>query len=87
MPNAGQEAPSVISVNMHAASAVVLEFLARAFPFRLDGNVEFARVEYDLASEERNHVSDGIFASDSSSLLGIGLRRPLLDLPALEDPE
>ena len=85
MPGAGQEAPSVICVNMHAASAVVLEFLARAFPFRLDGNAEFAHVDYDLASEDRSRVSDDAFVSEPTGLLGAGLRRPLLGLPGLED--
>ena len=85
MPGSGQEAPSVICVNMHAASAVVLEFLARAFPFRLDGNTSFARVEYDLASEYRHHVTEKTFTTNSMSLLGVGLRRPLLGLPVLED--
>lgn len=85
MPGAGQEAPSVICVNMHAASAAVLEFVGRAFPFRLDGNAEFARVEYDLASEDRNHVSDEVFVSEPTGLLGAGLRYPLLGLPDLVD--
>lgn len=87
MPGAGQEAPSVICMNMHAASTVVLEFLARAFPFRLDGNASFARIEYDLASGDRSHLSDDASASGSTALLGVGLRPPLLGLPGLDDPE
>ena len=85
MPGAAQEAPAVICVNMHAASSVVLEFVARAFPFRLYGNAEFARVEYDLAVGDQSTAPDGRFVADSAGLLGVGLRRPLLDLPILED--
>lgn len=85
MPGAGQEAPSVICVNMHAASSAVLEFVARAYPYRLDGNTTFARNEFDLASEVHEHTGDEMFAADTTNLLGIGLCRPLLGLPILED--
>lgn len=84
MPGAGVEAPSVICVNMYAASAVVLEFVARAYPFRLDGNESFARSEFDLASEERSHVSSRKFELTDTDLPGAGFRRPLLGLPGLE---
>lgn len=84
MPGAGQEAPSVICVNMQAASSVVLEFVARAFPFRLDGNSDYARTEFDLASEHRSQVADSAFTIEPLGLLGAGLRRPLLGLPGLE---
>lgn len=85
MPGAGQEAPAVICVNMHAASAVVLEFVARAYPYRLDGNAVFAHNEFDLAAEERSCATDGAFPADPTGLLGAGLRSPLLGLPGLED--
>lgn len=87
MPGAGQEAPSVICVNMHAASAVVLEFVARAFPFRLDENAGFDRSSFDLAADERSHSVADNHACGLADLLGMGLRRPLLGLPALEDIE
>lgn len=85
MPGAGQEAPAVICVNMHAASAVVLEFVARAYPYRLDHNGAFAHNDFDLAAEERSCVTDSEFPSDPNGLLGAGLRSPLLGLPGLED--
>jgi hypothetical protein len=87
MPGAGQEAPSVICVNMHAASAVVLEFIARAFPFRLDDNNQFEHVDFDLAAEERSHNSADASVVGFDELLGAGLRSPLLGLPILEDAE
>ena len=46
---APQEAPAVISLNMRAASAAVLEYVARAFPFRHESNAGFARTLFRLA--------------------------------------
>jgi len=87
MPGAGQEAPSVICVNMQAASGAVLEFIARAYPFRLNDNAKFEHSEFDLAAEERAHAPTDASAMGFADMLGAGLRRPLLGLPALEDAE
>lgn len=88
MPGAGEEAPSVITVNMRAASTLVQEFIARAYPYRLDGNKQFARTVFDLAIGEETHFEEDSFAvSDSDIELGGGLQRPLLGLPKLEDEE
>lgn len=86
MPGSGQEAPSVISVNMRAASAVVQEFIARTYPYRLDSNRKFARTEFDLVlGGEEYHSEDSFTKNESDVSLGVGLQRPLLGLPYLED--
>lgn len=85
MPGARQVAPSVITVNMHAASAAVQEFVARAYPYRLDGNAAFARTEFDLAVGQYSHAGDDAFRRQDLDWLAMGLDRPLLGLPALED--
>ena len=85
MPGAGQEAPSVICVNMRAASAAVQELMARAYPYRMDGNAAFARTEFDLVSGEETHARDDEFERGVSDLLATGLSAPLLGLPYLED--
>ena len=84
MPGSGQQAPSVICVNMHAASLAVLEFVARAFPYRLDGNSGFAHVAFDLAANESTNFPETVAAVDHFDLLGASLRRPMLGLPALD---
>lgn len=86
MPGAGETAPSVISVNMRAASAVVQEFIARAYPYRIDGNRPFARTEFDLVSGEEVKYSEDHFTIGASDIeLGRGLQSPMLGLPYLED--
>lgn len=85
MPGAGQEAPSVICVNMRAASAAILELVARAYPYRLDGNAAFSRTEFDLVLGEESHVGDEAFERRSSEWFAKGLSFPLLGLPYLED--
>lgn len=88
MPGSGETAPSVITVNMRAASAVVQEFIARAYPYRLDGNRLFARTEFDLVSGEETKCSEDDFEVGESDIeLGGGLQSPLLGLPYLEDSE
>lgn len=44
-----EQAPSVITLNMRAASACVMEFIARAYPFRQEPNAAFARTRFMLA--------------------------------------
>jgi len=39
-----EEAPSVMALNMRAASDAVLEWIERQYPYRLDGSTGFARV-------------------------------------------
>lgn len=80
---APQEAPAVISLNMRAASAAVIEYLARAFPFRHDPNRLFTRTIFRLAEGGEEYQSEDEFEMDDLGLLGIGEREPLLGLPAL----
>ena len=81
-----EQAPAVISLNMRAASATVMEFIARAFPFRHASNRSFARTIFMLADGEEEHVSEDTFAASGAIPICTGLREPLLGLPALSIP-
>lgn len=85
MPGALEEAPSVIALNMRAASACVMEFIARAYPFRHDPNAQRARTVFSLAACEEEFESEASFVRAKNSLLATGLKHPLLGLPMLED--
>lgn len=78
-----EEAPAVITLNMRAASVCVNEFIARAYPFRLDANRLYARTMFSLAAGEEEYVSDDDFTSRAPPALGRGAREPLLGLPML----
>jgi hypothetical protein len=84
MPGAHEEAPSVISLNMRAASACAMEFIARAYPFRHDPNVKRARTLFSLAACEEDYTAEGAFPKAKNVMLGCGMKRPLLGLPSLE---
>lgn len=84
MPGSHEEAPSVISLNMRAGSASVMEFIARAFPFRHDPNALRTRTLFSLAACEEEYIPDTAFARKSNVHLGQGMKRPLLGLPLLE---
>jgi hypothetical protein len=77
------EAPSVISVNMRAASACVIEAIARLFPFRETPNAGRARTIFMLAEGEEEMWPETAFEPRSAFPLGTGLCEPLLGLPAL----
>ncbi|MDP2214926.1 ThiF family adenylyltransferase [Phenylobacterium sp.] len=83
MKGRAEEAPSVIALNMRAAAAAVMEFVARAFPFRHDSNRGFARTIFDLAAGEEEHFSEDDFERRENPFLSVGLREPLLNIPAL----
>lgn len=78
-----EEAPSVISLNMRAASAAMNEFILRAFPFRLDRNSEYARTKFSLAGGDEDRFAEGGFPAGSHRLLGRGGLEPLLGMPGL----
>lgn len=80
MPGAQEEAPSVITVNMRAASASVGEFLARAYPFRLDPNRRRARTIFSMAACDEDAFSEGDLPHSPAELLGVGFAAPLLGL-------
>lgn len=85
MKGINEEAPSVISLNMRAASACVMEFIARAYPFRHEANRGYAQTKFSLAAGEEDHSSEDDFECSANDLLGQGAREPLLDLPALSN--
>lgn len=82
LQGAGEQAPAVISLNMRAASACVMEFVARAFPFRHDNNAKFARTIFTLCSGEEDFYPQKQFARDHPFELGAGAQEPLIGLPA-----
>lgn len=82
-----EEAPAVISLNMRAASACVMEFIARAFPFRHAPNHAYARTTFLLADGDEERTAEHEFPSTGCSLLARGLQEPLLGLPALASRE
>ena len=78
-----EEAPAVISLNMIAAARSVNEFLARAYPFRLEPNQNYARLEFSLAACEEEYYSEGLFSRSENLELALGDLEPLLGLPSL----
>jgi hypothetical protein len=82
-----EQAPSVIALNMRAASATVMEFIARAYPFRQEANSLYARTHFMLAEAIEEFTSEAEFVARKSPLLGRGNEEPLLGLPALGPKE
>lgn len=78
-----EQAPSVICLNMRASSALVTEYLARAFPFRLEPNRGYARTTFSLAAGEEECLSEDAFNRTLDNELGRGDEEPLLGLPVL----
>ena len=83
LPGAGEQAPAVISLNMRAASACVMEFIARTFPFRHDSNAKFARSIFTLCGGEEDFYPQEQFTPQHGFVLGAGAQEPLIGLPAL----
>ncbi len=81
-----EEAPSVITLNMRAASALVNEFIARAYPFRQEPNRNYARSEFSLAACDEEHYSEDEYDRRENDLLGRGDAEPLLGLPQFRKP-
>lgn len=78
-----EEAPSVITLNMRAASACVSEFIARAFPFREEENSRYARTIFTLSGCEEDYYTEKSFLASPKPRLAEGAREPLLGLPDL----
>jgi hypothetical protein len=78
-----EQAPAVITLNMRAASACVMEFIARAFPFRHFPNAERARTVFMLADGEEEFMAEAKFPASSQFPVSLGGCEPLLGLPAL----
>lgn len=82
-----EQAPSVISLNMRASSECVMEFIARAYPFRQQSNCNFARTRFMLAEVFEEHEAESAFTPKPIQLLGAGGVEPLLGLPVLGPQE
>ena len=78
-----EQAPSVIALNMRAASACMMEFIARAYPFRQEPNSAYARTRFMLAEAFEEFTAEAEFKARKSSILAHGSCEPLLGLPAL----
>jgi hypothetical protein len=80
---APEEAPSVIALNMRAASTAMLECIARLCPFRHDSNRDYARTLFALADGDEEHVPESAFERAAGSIVARGAVEPLLGLPIL----
>lgn len=78
-----EQAPSVMTLNMRAASACIMEFVARAFPFRHENNNRFARTKFMLAEGIEEFSAENEFNKRVSPDIARGDREPLLNLPIL----
>lgn len=81
-----EEAPSVITLNMRAASACVMELIARLYPFRHEPNSQYVRTEFSLAACEEEFHTESSFRTAPNPVLARGAAEPLLGLPALRGP-
>jgi hypothetical protein len=78
-----EEAPGVITLNMRAASACVVECIARLFPFREFANETRARTIFMLAEGDEDVFAESQFQNRHSFPMSEGAAEPLLGLPAL----
>lgn len=78
-----EEAPSVITLNMRAASACVNEFIARAFPFREEHNSKYAQTNFTLSGCLEDFEHEDSFRKAPNPKLAQGGKEPLLGLPDL----
>lgn len=78
-----EEAPSVISLNMLAASFCINEFIARTFLFRQENNSNYARTVICLGANETEYLREDNFTSTSRVNVGKGITTPLLGMPNL----
>lgn len=76
----------MLPLNMRTASAGVIEYLARSFPFRHDPNSSYARTLFRLAEGEEERSAEDSFDRGADRLLGTGAAEPLLGLPELGRP-
>ena len=81
-----EQAPSVITLNMRAAAAGMNEFIARAYPYRLDHNRRYARTLFSLAACEEEYACEEDFPRAENPILARGDQEPPLGLPALTAP-
>lgn len=82
---APDQAPAVIALNMRAASACVMEFIARAYPFRHESNTRYARTRFMLAECVEEFTGEKEFTHSASKQLARGSEEPLLGMPILSE--
>lgn len=78
-----EQAPGVIPLNMRAASACVLECIARLFPFREFANETRARTIFMLAEGDEDVLAESQLRNGHRFPVAEGEAEPLLGLPAL----
>ncbi|QQO34289.1 ThiF family adenylyltransferase [Bradyrhizobium diazoefficiens] len=78
-----EEAPGVITLNMRAASACVVELIARLFPFGGFANETRARTIFMLAEGDEDVFSESQFQNRHCFPVSEGAAEPLLGVPAL----
>ncbi len=81
------EAPSVITLNMRAASDCVMEFIARKYPFRHDSNSKRTRSIFSLAANEEDFMNESDFERAHNPHFGRGLIEPLMGMPFFSNKE
>jgi hypothetical protein len=80
-----EQSPAVITLNMRAASACVMEFIARAYPFRQEPNSRYARTRFMLAESIEEFTAEEDFPVRASPIIARGDEEPLLGLPPLAE--
>lgn len=83
------EAKKSLSVDYaehEGASALVNEFVARAYPYRQEPNRNYARIAFSIAACDEDHHSEDDFERKENALLGRGAAEPLVGLPLFRKP-
>lgn len=78
-----EEAPSVMALNMRAAGDAVMEWIARQYGYRHEGNQPYARTVFSLAGGEVDYDFETSFPETDNPEFARGLTEPLLGIPAL----
>jgi hypothetical protein len=81
--NVNVDSPAVISINMHAASMAVNEFLARIHPYRYNSNEDFAITRFSISDGYTQREPEGETDAYLSKYAGRGNMTPLLNMPEL----
>jgi len=84
MSGSQEQALAIDSVNMMAASTCVTEFIARAYPFRLDSNRLRAQTQFMLSGGGTLTAAEDSWVAKPCEWLATGLTsRPLFGLPSI----
>lgn len=80
-----EDSPAVLPINMHYASLLVLEFLARIHKYRITDDAELAIQQYNLEDVDNVYrAKDGDPCVALAKRVGRGDTTPLLDIIGLE---